>query len=85
LSSSLLISIFISIWPDNCQSSLFEIILGHQILNNLLINVWIFVLNSFVTSYISQPYKSTDLTQALKTFIFVSLFIRVDFQIFAVW
>jgi hypothetical protein len=63
-----LISIFISVWPDNCHSSLFETVLGHQILNiylrHLLINVWIFLLNSFVISQVSQPYKSTHLTQS---------------------
>jgi hypothetical protein len=77
------ISIFISVWPDNGQSCLFEIVLGHQILNiylgHPLTNVRIFPINSFVTSQVSQPYKSTDLTKALKTLISVSLWIRVEY------
>jgi hypothetical protein len=60
-----LISIFISVWPDNCQSCLFELILGHQIRNiylkHLLINVLIFLHNSFLTRLVSQPYKSTEI------------------------
>ena len=80
-----LISKFISSCSVTFHRSLLEIIFGHHILNiylrHLFTKVCILHWISFVTSQVSQPYKSTDFTQALKILILVSFCNDLDSHI----